>query len=121
MASGGPHLQDLRRAIVRPNFQSDEHLTTTEIIQRSYRELAQEVVDLHNRFYVDQIAVGAGAGTLAVVLPNPYPDTNYSPLAILDWAAYARVSAIATTGFTFTFSAAAPGPGGGTVRMIVIR
>src|SRR5512135_2210157 len=103
MALGGPHVQDLRRAIIRPNFQSDDHFTTTEIINRSYRELAQEVVDVHNRIYVDQIAVGGGIATLAVVLPNPYPDTNYSPLAILDWAAYARLSAIATTGFTLTF------------------
>jgi hypothetical protein len=77
-------------------------------------------VTCHNRIYVDQIAVPGGTGTIAITLPAPFPDIFYSPLCILDWAAYGRVSAISATGFTITFSAAAPGPGG-IIRLIVIR
>ena len=119
MPANSPHYQAIRRALVVPMFgvTSDEQLAN---VQKSYSQLAQEVVNCHNRVIVDQIAVPGGAGSIAITLPAPFPDTSYSPLCILDWAAYPRVSAISTTAFTITFSAAAPG-GGGILRLIVIR
>lgn len=116
----GPHLQDLRRAIIRPEFDNRSLDRAVGSIQTAYSQLAQEVINVHNRFYVDQIAVPGATGLMAVVLPTPYPDTSYSPLGIPDWNAHAYVTAIATTGFTLTFSAASPG-GGGVLRLIVIR
>ena len=116
-----PHYQDIKRAMVKPPFSSSELSDEVGKIETAYSQLAQEVVLCHDRFYVDQIAVPALAANFAVVLPAPFPDISYSPLCILDWAAFGRISAIATTGFTVTFSAAAPAVTGGIMRVIVIR
>lgn len=119
MAASNPHYQAVRRALIVPTFgtEPEEQLA---VMMNSYSQLAQEVVTCHNRVLVDQIAVTAGAGSLAITLPAPFPDTSYSPLCILSWNAYAYVTAISATAFTATFSAAAPG-GGGILRLIVIR
>jgi hypothetical protein len=119
VAASNPHYQGIRRAIVSPQFGAtpEEQLANG---QKSYSQLAQEVVNCHNRIIVDQIAIPGGAGNIAILLPSPFPDISYSPHVILDWAAYGYVTAIAVTGFTITFSAAAPG-GGGILRLIVIR
>ncbi|HXU02579.1 MAG TPA: hypothetical protein VN903_16555, partial [Polyangia bacterium] len=101
-----PHYQSIRRAIITPTF-GEEPEEQLAVVTTAYSQLAQEVVGCHNRIYVDQIAVAGGAGTIAIVLPAPFPDTFYSPLCILDWNAYGYVTAIAATGFTITFSAAA--------------
>ncbi len=118
MASN-PHLQAIRRAIVQPNFGPDPEIALG-VLQTAYSQLAQEVVTVHNRILVDQVAVPGLAANIAIVLPAPFPDTDYSPLCILDWNAYAYVTAISVTGFTATFSAVAP-IGGGIIRLIVIR
>ena len=119
MPANSPHYQAIRRALVVPMFgvTSDEQLAN---VQKSYSQLAQEVVNCHNRVLVDQITVGGGVATLTVTLPAPFPDTSYSPLVIPDWAAFPHITAITTTTFTVGFSAASPG-GGGVVRLIVIR
>jgi hypothetical protein len=116
-----PHFQSIRRAIIAPLFQAPDLETEVHNIEKSYSQLAQEVIQCHNRVYIDQIAVPALSAFFTVILPAPYPDTFYSPLCILDWNAYGYVSGITANNFTITFSAAAPAITGGTMRLIVIR
>jgi hypothetical protein len=115
-----PHYQSIRRAIITPTF-GEEPEEQLGVLQTAYSQLAQEVVNCHNRVYVDQIAVPALAANIAIVLPAPFPDTSYSPLCILDWPSFPYITAISATGFTVTFSVAAPGVTGGIIRLIVIR
>lgn len=119
--AGDAHYQSVRRAVIQPLFQAPDLETEVHNIEKAYSQLAQEVINCHNRVYVDQIAVPALAALINITLPAPYPDANYSPLCILDWNAYGYVTAIAATGFTVTFSAAAPIVTGGIMRIIVIR
>jgi hypothetical protein len=116
----GPHYQDVRRGIVAPMFKAPSIEAEVGNIEKAYSQLAQEVVNCHNRILVDQITIAGAAGVLTVLLPAPLPDTNYTPLCILDWFAFAFVTAITTTSFTVGFSVAAP-LGGGIIRVIVIR
>jgi hypothetical protein len=115
-----PHYQAIRRALIEPNF-GEEPEQQLAVLTTAYSQLAQEVVGCHNRIYVDQIAVPALAANIAIVLPAPFPDANYSPLCILDWPSFPYITAISATGFTVTFSVAAPAITGGIIRMIVIR
>lgn len=119
MAASNPHYQAIRRAIVQPNF-GEEPEEQLSVLTTAYSQLAQEVVTCHNRVLVDQIAVPGAAAGIIVLLPAPFPDTDYSPIVSLDWAAFGWISAIAADQFTVTFSAAAPG-GGGILRTIIIR
>ncbi len=111
--------QSIRRAIIQPTFGAEPQ-EQMGVLLKAYSQLAQEVVTCHNRILADEVVITGGAGSVAVTLPQPFPDALYTPLVILDWAAYGRVSAISAAAFTITFSAAAPG-GGGIMRLIVIR
>jgi hypothetical protein len=120
MAAENPHYQAVRRAIITPTF-GEEPEQELAVLQTAYSQLAQEVVNCHNRVQVDQIAVPALAANIAIVLPAPFPDASYSPLCILDWPSFPYITAISATGFTVTFSVAAPAVTGGIIRLIVIR
>src|SRR5262245_27042817 len=113
-------IQNIVRSIEFPAIAANVPDWFRSFVNQNFARVAMQGNFLQNSFQAYQLAVAGGAGSKAVTLDSPFPDTAYTPLAIPDWSTTVYVSAISTTGFTISFGTAAPG-GGGTLRILVAR
>ena len=73
---------------------------------------------LQNHLKGNNVAVAAGATSLAVTLPTALPDTNYAVYVTPQWNTSVWVTGKTTTGFTINFGTAAP-TGGSYVDWVI--
>ena len=73
---------------------------------------------LQNFFKGNNVAVAAGATSLAVSLPTTLPNTNYAVYVTPQWNTSVWVTGKTTTGFTINFGTAAP-TGGSYVDWVI--